>query len=148
MADFLFCLLTFLWYNLINEILRRKEIYMKKVGFALLAMLVTVPAMAATAGLPDMKDTVCDLMAQFGSIFNVLRILAFVGAGFSIAGWAWKWIQEPDKFKVDDVKSKGVGLLVGFTVLFGIGAIISAFMSMAGDGGSFGCVVDMWKVQK
>lgn len=121
---------------------------MKKVGFALLSMLVVVPAMAATAGLPDMKQTVCELMAQFGSIFNILRMLAFVGAGFSIAGWAWGWIQKPDDFKVDSVKSKGIGLLVGFVVLFGIGAIISAFMSMTGEGGSFDCVVDMWKVQK
>ena len=120
---------------------------MKKVGFALLTLLVVAPAMAATAGLPDMKQTVCELMAQFGSVFSILRILAFVGAGFSIAGWAWGWIQKPESFKKDDIETKGIGLVVGFIVLFGIGAIISAFMSMTGEGGSFDCVVDMWKVQ-
>ena len=121
---------------------------MKKVGFALLTLLVVAPAMAATAALPDMKQTVCELMAQFGSVFNVLRILAFVGAGFTIAGWAWGWISGGEGPKIEDLKKKGTGLLVGFIVLFGIGAIISAFMSMTGEGGSFDCVVDMWKVQK
>lgn len=120
---------------------------MKKVGFALLSMLVVVPAMAATTTTsPDLSQTVCELMAQFGSVFNILRILAFVGAGFTIAGWAWGWIsggKGPDISK--DLKEKGTGLLVGFAVLFGLGAIISAFMSMAGEGGSLGCVVDMWE---
>ena len=115
---------------------------MKKVGFALLAMLVAVPAMAATS--PNLTDTVCKLMEQFGSVFNILRILAFVGAGFSIASWAWGWISAGD-FKKEDVQKKGIGLLVGFAVLFGLGAIISEFMSMAGDDGSLGCVVDMWE---
>lgn len=125
-----------------------KEIYMKKVGFALLSMLVVVPAMAATtAASPDLSQTVCELMAQFGSVFNILRILAFVGAGFTIAGWAYGWISKGEGVKTDDLQKKGIGLLVGFAVLFGLGAIISAFMSMAGEGGSFGCVVDMWKPQ-
>lgn len=120
---------------------------MKKVGFALLAMLVVVPAMAATtAASPDLSQTVCELMAQFGSVFNILRILAFVGAGFTIAGWAWGWISS-GAFKQDDVQKKGIGLLVGFAVLFGLGAIVSAFMSMTGEGGSWGCVVDMWDVK-
>lgn len=117
---------------------------MKKVGFVLLAMLVAVPAMAATS--PNLKDTVCELMAQFGSVFNILRILAFVGAGFTIAGWAWGWISS-GTFKQDEVQKKGIGLLVGFAVLFGLGAIVSAFMSMTGEGGSWGCVVDMWDVK-
>lgn len=122
---------------------------MKKVGFALLSMLVVVPAMAATtAGAPDLSQTLCDLMAQFGSVFNILRILAFVGAGFTIAGWAWGWISGGKGLDVNtDLKDKGIGLLVGFAVLFGLGAIISAFMSMAGEGGSLKCVVDMWEPQ-
>ena len=121
---------------------------MKKVGFALLSMLVVVPAMAATtAAAPDLSQTVCELMAQFGSVFNILRILAFVGAGFTIAGWAWGWISKGEGPKTDELQKKGIGLLVGFAVLFGLGAIISAFMSMAGEGGSLGCVVDMWKPQ-
>ena len=33
-------------------------------------------------------------------------------------------------------------MLVGFFLLFGVGVIVSAFMSMAGDGGLLGCVVD------
>ena len=116
---------------------------MKKVGFALLAMLVAVPAMAATS--PDLTETVCALMEQFGSVFNILRILAFVGAGFTIASWAWGWISGGKGPDTKDLKEKGIGLLVGFAVLFGLGAILSAFMSMAGDGGSLGCVVNMWE---
>jgi hypothetical protein len=126
---------------------------MKKVGFTLLALLLIVPAaMAAdssstTLGM-DVKGTVCALMAQFGGVFNMLRILAFVGAGFTIAGWAWGWIKGGAGPSTDDLQKKGIGLLVGFTVLFGLGAVISALMSMTGENGSFQCVVDMWKVQQ
>ena len=119
---------------------------MKKVGFALLSMLVVVPAMAATtAASPDLSQTVCELMAQFGSVFNILRILAFVGAGFTIAGWAWGWIsggKGPDVNK--DLKDKGIGLLVGFGVLFGLGVLINIFLGM-GDANCEQELVNMWK---
>lgn len=123
---------------------------MKKVGVILLSMLVVVPVLASesSGGLGGiMDDVVCDLLLEFGDVFKILRTLAFVGAGFTIAGWAWGWISGGEGPKIEDLKKKGTGLLVGFIVLFGIGAIISAFMSMTGEGGSFDCVVDMWKVQ-
>lgn len=116
---------------------------MKKVGFTLLALLLTVPAMAATGGA-DLTQTVCELAKQFGSIFNVLRILAFVGAGFIIAGWAWDWISKGKGPETKDLKDKGMGMLIGFAVLFGLGAIISAFMAMTEEGGAFGCITDFW----
>lgn len=120
----------------------RKEFFMKKVGFALLAMMVVMPALAATS--PELTATVCALAEQFGDVFNILRILAFIGAGFIIAGWAWGWISSGKGPETKDIKEKGLGLLIGFAVLFGIGAIVSAFMAMTGEGGSLQCMETMW----
>ena len=113
---------------------------MKKLVFAALCMFIAAPAMALN---PNVNNAICELMKQFGGVFSILRTLAFVGAGFTIAGWAWGWISKGE-VKYDDVQKKGLGMLVGFIVLFSLGAILSAFMAMAGDGGSLGCVADMW----
>ena len=51
-------------------------------------------------------------------------------------------MQQKGKYqKLDDVKTKGLGMLIGFIMLFAVGGIISIFMSMAGDGGSLNCEV-------
>lgn len=110
-----------------------------KVNFAIVGLMVSVaPAMAANEGL-------CDLIEELGDLLDTLRILAFIGAGFTIAGWAWGFITKPDDVKVEKFKEKGVGLLVGFVLLFGIGAVLGFFMDAAGPGGSLGCAEAAFK---
>lgn len=116
---------------------------MNKFNFAIIGLMASMaPSMAAVTEA-SMNKALCDLAVQLGGVFSVLRTLAFVGAGFVIAGWAWGWIAAGE-VKFDDVKKRGIGLLVGFILLFGIGAILSAFMSMAGEGGSLGCAASMF----
>lgn len=111
---------------------------MKKFNFALIGVMATVaPAMAA-GNQPDLNKAICELAKQFGGVFSTLRTLAFIGAAFTIAGWAWGYISK-GKVEFKDVQEKGIGMLVGFFLLFGVGMIVTAFMSMAGDGGSLGC---------
>lgn len=54
-----------------------------------------------------------------------------MGAAFVIAGWAWGYISS-GKVELKDLQGKGTGMLVGFVMLFGIGAILSFFMSESG----------------
>ena len=113
-----------------------KEFFMKKimnkVNFALICLFTAVPAFAA---LPKTKVTVesdmCKLIKSLHDVFNVLRIAAFIGAAFYIAAWAWDFISKGEA-KMDDIKKKGLGLLVGFSLLFIIGAVLSFIMSAAG----------------
>ena len=120
---------------------------MKKVGVILLSMLVVVPVLASESsdGFGSiMNDAVCDLLVQFGDVFRILRTLAFVGAGFTIAGWAWGWISAGKGPETKDLKDKGIGLLVGFGVLFGLGVLINIFLNM----GNAECeqeLINMWK---
>lgn len=105
--------------------------YAKVLVFAAIVALVVVPAQAASP--------MCDLIGKMQSVFKILRILAFVGAGFYMAGWAWTYISDPGKMKMDDVKTKGIGLLVGFTLLFAIGVVLSFLLSAAQPGGTLDC---------
>lgn len=111
-----------------------------KFSFALVAMLIAVPAFAAG----DM-DGLCALITSLQGIFQWLRILAFVGAGFFIATWAWEYISAPKDGKdlIGDIKKKGTGMLVGFLLLFMIGVILSAVINMAGAGGLLGCAEEV-----
>ena len=106
---------------------------MNKINFAVLGIMASVPAFAANNGL-------CDLITRLQGTFKILRTLAFVGAAFYIAGWAWTYISKGEA-KLEDVKGKGIGLLVGFTLLFIIGIILSAVLAAAGQGGSLECDV-------
>lgn len=111
---------------------------MKKVfGFAAVCALVAVPAMAASA--PN-YDAVCELFAQFGPILKTLRTLAFIGAAFILAAWAWDFISKGE-VKLDDVKKKGIGMLVGFVLLFAVGTVVTVFSNMAGPDGAFKCAM-------
>ncbi len=96
-----------------------------KANFALIGMMAAVPAMAAPAGS---NNGLCDLIQQMYGVFTTLRTLAFVGAAFVIAGWAWGYISKGE-VKKDDLKDKGTGMLVGFVMLFGIGVVLSFFLS-------------------
>lgn len=109
---------------------------MKKISFAMVGIMASVPAMAAV----NYNNVLCKLATEFNGIFSMLRLLAFIGAGMSIAGWAWGYIKAGKVDIQKEVSEKGVGLLVGFVLLFSIGTVLSVFMSMAGQGGSLGCV--------
>ena len=109
-----------------------------KLNFAIVGIMATGVANAASANVGINAKALCDLFEQFGGIFSILRTLAFVGAAFILAGWAWGWISS-GKVELKDVKEKGIGMLVGFVVLFAVGAIVTVFMNMAGAGGSLGC---------
>lgn len=98
---------------------------MNKVNFAVVAAMTSVPAFAETKGL-------CDLLDKLHEVFLLLRTLAFVGAAFYIAGWAWGYISKGEA-KMDDVKNKGTGLLVGFLLLFSIGLILTFIASYGNE---------------
>ncbi len=120
--------------------------YMKVLVFAAIVALIVVPAQAAG---PEVSPAICALVAKMQKVFKLLRILAFVGAGFYMAGWAWDYIVNAGKaakdggFSIDDVKKKGVGLLVGFTLLFIIGIVISVLLSATGEDGN-SCIAKNW----
>ena len=65
-------------------------------------------------------------------VFKILRTLAFVGAAFIIAGWAWGYIKDGKGVDMEDLRKKGTGMLVGFILLFGIGIVLSFFLSSTG----------------
>lgn len=105
---------------------------MTKANFAIVGLMASMaPAMAADNGL-------CNLVKELGNLLGMLRTLAFIGAGFTIAGWAWGFISK-GKVELKDVQEKGIGLLVGFVLLFGIGMVLSFLMSAAEPGGSLNC---------
>jgi len=118
---------------------------MNKINFAIIAIMVHVPFVAEAANTAakttkkiniekDLKGTssgICDMLANLHSVFNILRIMAFIGAAFYIAGWAWGYISS-GKAEVKDVKEKGIGLLIGFSALLLVGVVLSFIMSASG----------------
>ena len=98
---------------------------MNKINFALIAMMVSVPAFAAG------DNGMCEALQKLHGVFNLLRTLAFIGAAFYIAQWAWGYISKGD-VKMDDIKDKGTALIVGFSLLFLVGVILSFVMSASG----------------
>ena len=104
--------------------------YAKVLVFAAIVALVVVPAQA--------DSPMCELIGKMQGVFRLLRVLAFVGAGFYMAGWAWDYISK-GKAEMKDLKEKGIGLLVGFTLLFAIGVVLSFLLNAAAPGGSLGC---------
>lgn len=115
---------------------KEKGFFMKKLlnkaNFALIGIFVTMSAHAAPG-----DNGLCELIRSMKAVFETLRTLAFVGAAFVIAGWAWGYISKGE-VKKDDLKDKGTGMLVGFVMLFGIGMVLSFFLSESGMG-TIGC---------
>ena len=60
---------------------------MNKINFAIIAMMVSVPAFAAVN-----QNAICRLVDELKGVFELLRTLAFIGAAFYIASWAWGFI--------------------------------------------------------
>ena len=115
---------------------KERSFYMKKimnkVNFAIICLMTVVPAFAVEDGKQlKVESGMCELITKLHGVFNVLRIAAFVGAAFYIAGWAWKYISSGE-VKTDDVKKQGIALLVGFGLLFMIGAVLSFVLSASG----------------
>lgn len=108
---------------------------LKKIGFAGAVIMAgaSMPALATTAGGVS-ESGLCGLIQQMYGVFKILRTLAFVGAAFIIAGWAWGYISKPGDMKLEDLKTKGTGMLVGFVLLFGIGVVLQFFLSSTGLG--------------
>lgn len=104
-----------------------------KIAFAAFSSLFVVSgAMAANGTLAGNMD-MCAFISEFQGIFKMLRTLAFLGAGFTIAGWAWGWISKEGEIKVEDfVKKKGLPMLIGFVLLFGIGTILQLLSTAGG----------------
>lgn len=117
----------------------------KKFNFMLVGVMVALmPKIASAAAEMKINDSaICDLITNLGGLLKVIRIMAFIGAGFIIAQWAWGFIQKGD-VGMDDVKNKGAGMLVGFTLLFMIGAVLTFLMSTAG-GKMFDCAATAFK---
>ncbi|MCL2737640.1 MAG: hypothetical protein FWE17_02145 [Alphaproteobacteria bacterium] len=84
------------------------------------------------------QDAICALVASLEGVFRLLRTLAFIGAAFIIMAWAWDFISKGDP-KLEDVKKKGVGMIVGFLLLFMVGAILQ-FLMTAGGRAAIGCI--------
>lgn len=113
---------------------------MNKFNFAIISMMATMSAFGADPAASKVSVPVsaemCKLLVKMQGVFHILRAAAFIGAAFFIAGWAWTYISNAgdDKkgFTIEDAKKKGTGLLVGFTLLFIIGIVISFIMSSAG----------------
>lgn len=100
--------------------------------FTALCIVGATPAMAAPNGM-------CDLIVQMQNVFKILRTMAFVGAGFVLAKYAWEAIvggKLGGKDNIaDGLKAVGVPMIVGFALLFSIGLILG-FLS---NGANLGC---------
>lgn len=106
---------------------------LKKIGFAGFATLAGASVALAAPGAGGVSNAgLCGLISQMYGVFKILRTLAFVGAAFIIAGWAWGYIKDGKGVDMEDLRKKGTGMLVGFILLFGIGVVLSFFLSSAG----------------
>ena len=100
---------------------------MNKINFAIIGLMVAMPAFADELNAAPY----CELFKKLHKVFQVLQILAFVGAAFYIAGWAWDFISKGEA-KMEDVKKRGTALLVGFILLFMIGVVLTFVLSVSG----------------
>ena len=113
---------------------------MKKISkYFLMASVFVMANMPAFA-----ESAICPLMRELKGVINILRTLAFVGAAVLLMDWAWGYIKDPSKATKDDMKDKGVGLLVGFFLLFAVGFVLQFVGSRAGQE-YFGCIVEAFK---
>ena len=60
---------------------------MYKLNFAIVGIMASVPAFAVES------EDICKLVGELQGVFKIMRTLAFVGAGFLIAKWAWGYIE-------------------------------------------------------
>ena len=107
-----------------------------KANFAIVGLMASmVSAMATSTNTGEVDRNICILVGELGDLLKTLRTLAFIGAGFLMAQWAWEFITKPGDVKLEKFKEKGVGMLVGFVLLFSIGTVITFLMGAAGKAG-------------
>jgi len=110
---------------------------MKTIGIAGIVAIAGIGAAHALgeAGGPTATG-ICGLITQMGGVFKTLRTMAFIGAAFCIAGWAWGYISAGSIGEKGawgpELKTKGVALIVGFVLLFGVGVLLSFLMGKNG----------------
>ena len=123
---------------------------LKKIGVAGFVMLAggaaALAAPAAGGVVAVNADGLCGIINEMYDVFKILRTLAFVGAAFIIAGWAWGYISAGKGVDMEDLKKKGTGMLVGFVLLFGIGVVLQFFIFSNTGLSAIGCedVIKQW----
>lgn len=116
-------------------------------GFVMLAGGAAALAEPAAGGVAAVNaDGLCGIINEMYGVFKILRTLAFVGAAFIIAGWAWGYISAGKGVDMEDLKKKGTGMLVGFVLLFGIGVVLQFFIFSNTGLSAIGCeeVISKW----
>lgn len=116
-------------------------------GFVMLAGGAAALADPAAGGVAAANaDGLCGIINEMYGVFKILRTLAFVGAAFIIAGWAWGYISAGKGVDMEDLKKKGTGMLVGFVLLFGIGVVLQFFIFSNTGLSAIGCedVISKW----
>lgn len=109
-------------------------------GFVMLAGGAAALAEPAAGGVAAANaDGLCGIINEMYGVFKVLRTLAFVGAAFIIAGWAWGYISAGKGVDMEDLKKKGTGMLVGFVLLFSIGVVLQFFVFSNTGLSAIGC---------
>ena len=123
---------------------------LKKIGVAGFVMLAGGAAALAAPEAGGVAaanaDGLCGIINEMYGVFKILRTLAFVGAAFIIAGWAWGYISAGKGVDMEDLKKKGTGMLVGFVLLFGIGVVLQFFIFSDTGLSAIGCedVISKW----
>lgn len=122
---------------------------LKKIGLAGVVVLaaggaaMAVSATGAAGGVAINESSLCELIERMHDVFKILRTLAFIGAAFIIAGWAWGFISS-GKVEMEDLRKKGTGMLVGFVLLFGIGVVLQFFVFSKTGLNLLGCEHIIW----
>lgn len=110
---------------------------LKHLAFVVSAfMLVSFPSFAAKAAKASTSNSgICELINQFKGVFQVLRTMAFVGAAFVLAKYAWDLISkgwggsDGKGDLVTSLKGKLLPMVVGFIILFAIGALLTGLLN-------------------
>jgi len=95
-------------------------------------------ASAAHAAALDM-NSLCALIQELKGVFNVLRILAFVGAAFVLASIGWEAIIKKEYKWAETGKQHLTAMIIGFALLFSVGVILQFLTS-----GRAGCAGGVW----
>ena len=104
--------------------------------------MMVMPVFAATSSSGIDITALCPLIQEFQGIFQLLRTLAFVGAGMIVAKYAWEAISTGKIGGETDLtaaaKKVGIPMIVGFILLFGIGVLLHIMSGVTGAK-LFGC---------
>ena len=119
---------------------------MKKISKYLMMAGISVSVyMQSAFAAKESTSGVCELIDKLSPVIKTLRTLAFVGAAFVLMDWAWGFIKD-GAVKKDDLKDKGIAMLVGFFLLFGVGVVLSLIASTGGQE-YLGCVKKAFEVK-